>query len=219
MNRTTRVVIADDHAVVREGIRHVLSATPDLDVVGEAGSGAQAVQLTVQHKPDVLVLDISMPDGGGFETLAKIRQSVPATRVLILSIHDHERYVLESVRAGAHGYLCKDSSPAELREAVRALHAGHTYYSAAMAARLSVAEQADNTRADRAGRIASLTPRERDVLRGIVEGLTNKEIASRLHISSRTVESHRESLMNKLDVKHVAALTRLALEEGLSGTP
>lgn len=216
MTTVTRVVIADDHAVVREGIRHVLGATPDFEVVGEAASGGEALRLVEQHRPDVVVLDISMPDETGFATLAKIRQSVPDARVLILSIHDHERYVLESVRAGAQGYLCKDSSPAELRDAIRALHRGETYYSAAVAQRLSAAQRGDTLREDRADRISSLTPRERDVLRGIVQGLTNKEIAARLKISSRTVESHRESLMQKLDVKHVAALTRLALEEGLT---
>lgn len=216
MKKRARVVIADDHAVVREGIRHVLGAASDFEVVGEAASGREALRLAEQHQPDVVVLDISMPDGTGFETLERIRQSVPGTRVLILSIHDDERYVLESVRAGAQGYLCKDSSPAELRDAIRALYRGETYYSPAVAQRLSAAREADNVRAERSDRISSLTPRERDVLRGIVKGLTNKEIAAHLQISARTVESHRESLMQKLDVKHVAALTRLALEAGLT---
>lgn len=216
MTRKTRVVIADDHAVVREGIRHVLGATSDLEVVGEAASGSDALRVAEEHQPDVVLLDISMPDGTGFETLAKLRHAVPDARVLILSIHDHERYVLESVRAGAQGYLCKDTSPAELRDAIRAVHRGETYYSPTVAKRLDAAQQPDNVRVERAGRISALTPRERDVLRRIVQGLTNKEIAAQLRISPRTVESHRESLMQKLDVKHVAALTRLALEEGIA---
>jgi RNA polymerase sigma factor (sigma-70 family) len=210
------VLIADDHAVVREGIRHVLDAASDFEVVGEAASGAEALRLAEAHGPDVVVLDISMPDGTGFETLAQLRQAAPHARVLILSIHDDQRYVLESVRAGAQGYLCKDSSPAELRDAIRALHRGESYYSAAVAQRLSAARQADELRGERSARLESLTPREREVLRGIVKGLTNKEIAAHLQISSRTVESHRESLMQKLDVKHVAALTRLAIEEGIT---
>jgi|SRR5688572_1915146 len=214
MKRKIRVVIADDHAVVREGIRHVLNAADDFEVAGEASSGAQALQIAESQQPDVVILDISMPDGSGLEMIAKFRKTVPA-RVLILSIHDHERYVLESVRSGAHGYLCKDSSPAELRDAVRALHRGETYYSPVIARRLAAALRSDEQRTERTNRIASLTPRERDVLRGIVQGRTNKEIAAQLQISSRTVESHRESLMQKLDVKHVAALTRLALEEGI----
>lgn len=216
MKKKARVLIADDHAVVREGIRHVLGSAPDFEIVGEAASGAEAVRVAQQARPDVVVLDISMPDGTGFEILAKLRQALPDARVLILSIHDDERYVMESVRAGAHGYLCKDSPPAELRDAIRALHRGESYYSAVVAQRLMTAQQADNVRVERAGRIASLTPRERDVLRGIVRGQTNKEIAARLEISSRTVESHRENLMQKLEVKHVAALTRLALEEGIA---
>jgi DNA-binding NarL/FixJ family response regulator len=203
--KPTRVLIADDHAVVREGIRHVLSATPDFVVVGEAGTGAEALQLAKTHHPDVIVLDLSMPDGSGFDTLASLRRSGSRARVLILSIQDHERYVHESRQAGANGYLCKDSSPAELRDAVRALHRGEQYFNPAAV--------------KRGGRLASLTPRERDVLRGIVQGKTNKEIAAELEISSRTVESHRESLMSKLGVHHVAALTRLALEEGIAPDP
>lgn len=215
MTRKTRIVIADDHAVVREGIRHVLGASPDFEVVGEAGTGREAVRLTEAHKPDVVVLDISMPDGGGLDVVGRVRQSAPASRVLVLSIHDDERYVRESVRAGANGYLRKDSTPAELRDAVRAVHRGESYFSPAIAERLAAAERgAPEGEGPPAGRLAALTPRERDVLRGIVEGLTNKEIAARLEISTRTVESHRESLMQKLGVRNVAALTRLALEEG-----
>jgi DNA-binding NarL/FixJ family response regulator len=216
MKAPTRVLIADDHAVVREGIRHVLSAAKDFAVVAEAAGGAEAIRLAASEQPDVVVLDISMPDGNGLGTLAELRQVAPAARVLVLSIHDHERYVLESVRAGAHGYLCKDSSPAELRSAIQALHRGESYFSSAMKERLESAVQADHARVERASRIAQLTSRERDVLGGIVEGLTNKEIAARLQISSRTVESHRESLMFKLRVRNVAALTRLALEEGVA---
>lgn len=215
MTRKTRIVIADDHAVVREGIRHVLGASPDFEVVGEAGTGREAVRLTEAHKPDVVVLDISMPDGGGLDVVGRVRQSAPASRVLVLSIHDDERYVRESVRAGANGYLRKDSTPAELRDAVRAVHRGESYFSPAIAERLAAAERgAPEGEGPPAGRLAALTPRERDVMRGIVEGLTNKEIAARLEISTRTVESHRESLMQKLGVRNVAALTRLALEEG-----
>ncbi|MEX2179514.1 MAG: response regulator transcription factor [Gemmatimonadaceae bacterium] len=211
-----RVLIADDHAVVREGIRHVLSASGEFDVVAEAGSGGETLRLAELHHPDVVVLDISMPDGNGLEILDALRSAVPSTRVLILSIHDNERYVLESVRAGANGYLSKDSPPAELRDAVRAVHRGDSYFSEAMAQRLDAARASEHDRTERAGKVALLTPREREVLRGIVQGRTNKEIAALLQISSRTVESHRESLMQKLGVRHVAALTRLAMEAGLA---
>lgn len=197
------MLIADDHAVVREGIRHVLSSESGFEVVGEAAHGADAVALAQALHPDVVVLDLSMPHLSGLEATARIRETVPGARVLILSIHEHEEYVARSVRAGAMGYLRKDSSPAELREAVRALCRGENYFS-------HPAEKTER------GRLASLTPRERDVLRRIVQGKTNKEIAAELEISSRTVESHRESLMSKLGVRNVAALTRLALEAGIA---
>ena len=215
MKTRPRVLIADDHAVVREGIRHVLTANDDFDVVAEASTGAEAVALATRHRPDVVVMDISMPDGTGLDALATLRETMPGMRVLILSIHEDERYYLESVRAGASGYLTKDSSPAELRDAVRALHRGERYVSAALARRFAASEKAEAAEAPR-GKLAALTPRERDVVRGIVRGLTNKEIAAQLQISTRTVESHRENLMLKLGVKHVAALTRMALEEGFS---
>ena len=162
-----RVLIADDHAVVREGIRHVLS---------------------------------------------------PETRILVLSIHDHEEYVLQSVRAGAQGYLRKDSSPAELREAVRSLHDGGSFFSAPVARSqswLSPSLSTERIEQDRRERIESLTTRERDVLIEIARGRTNKEIAGRFGISVRTVESHREALMKKLGLRGAASLTRFALDAGL----
>lgn len=213
---TIRVLIADDHAVVREGIRHVLSSDAGFDVVGEAASGTEAVALARALHPDVVVLDLSLPELSGLEAASQIRASVPDARILVLSIHDHGEYVLESMRVGANGYLCKDSSPAELRDAVRALHRGENYFSAVVAQRLAAAVEGQTQRAERARKIALLTPRERDVVCAIVKGLTNKAIAAQLQISPRTVESHRESLMQKLGVRHVAALTRLALEEGIS---
>jgi DNA-binding NarL/FixJ family response regulator len=210
-----RVLVADDHAVVREGIRHVLSVEHGFDVVAEAESGEQAVLLALEARPDVVLLDLSMPGVGGLEATAELVRRLPAVRILILSVHDHEEYVLQSVRSGAHGYLRKDSSPAELREAVRLVAAGDSFFSAAVARQLRGALLAEGDRAARANRLASLTSRERDILIGIARGETNKEIAARLGISPRTVESHRESLMRKLGIRTVAGLTRLALEQGL----
>ena len=215
MKTRARVLIADDHAVVREGLRHVLLANDEFDIVAEASTGAEAVRLATQHQPDVIVMDISMPDGTGFSALAELRAIMPHVKVLILSIHDHERYLVESVKAGADGYMTKDSSPAELRDAVRTLHRGDRYVSAALAGRLAAAAEVAQSRGD-APKLSALTPREREVVRGIVRGLTNKEIAAELRISTRTVESHRESLMLKLGIRHVAALTRLVLEDGIS---
>jgi DNA-binding NarL/FixJ family response regulator len=205
---TIRVLIADDHAVVREGIRHVLSSDDGFDVVGEAANGVEAVSLARALEPDVVVLDISMPSLSGLDAAAQIRDSVPDASILVLSIHDHEEYVLQSVRAGAHGYLRKDSSPSELRGAIRTVHGGGSFFSAPIARTLSAALRNEH-------RLAQLTTRERDVLVEIARGRANKEIAARFGISVRTVESHRESLMRKLDIHGAAALTRFALEAGL----
>jgi DNA-binding NarL/FixJ family response regulator len=214
---TIRVLVVDDHALVREGIRHVLSVASGFEVVGEAGSGEEAVALAEQLAPDVIVLDISMPRGGGLEVTPTLRDRAPSSRVLILSVYDREEYVLQSVRAGAHGYLRKDSSPGELREAIRHVHAGQSFFSAPVARQLGAALRAEAERDSRNDKLAMLTARERDVLEGIADGRTNKEIAARLGISPRTVESHRESLMRKLDIRSVAGLTRFALDAGLVG--
>jgi DNA-binding NarL/FixJ family response regulator len=210
-----RVLVADDHAVVREGIRHVLAAAHGFDIAGEAASGADAVRLAGDCEPDVVLLDVSMPGGTGLEVIDEIRRAAPDARVLILSVHDEAEYVLQSVRAGAHGYLRKDSSPAELRDAVRAVDRGETFFSPAMAVRLSDALRGEFDRHARVSKLALLTGRERDVLEGIANGETNKEIAARYGISPRTVETHRESLMRKLEIHSVAGLTRFAVEEGL----
>ncbi|HUF66392.1 MAG TPA: response regulator transcription factor [Gemmatimonadaceae bacterium] len=213
--RPIRVLLADDHALVREGIRHVLSDAPGFEVVGEAARGADALALAQELVPDVIVLDISMPGGSGLDITPRLRELVPGARVLILSIHDHEEYVLQSVRSGAHGYLRKDSSPTELREAIRAVHQGSTFFSAPVARQLGAALRGEGTTSTLANKLALLTAREREVLGGIASGATNKDMAARFGISTRTVESHRESLMRKLDIRTVAGLTRFAVESGL----
>jgi DNA-binding NarL/FixJ family response regulator len=208
---TIRILIADDHHLVREGIRQVLQAGDDFDVVGQASDGAEALRLAESLGPDVLVLDVSMPGQSGLEVTSALRSRAPGVRVLMLSVHDHPQYVIEAVRAGARGYLRKDTEPAELRRAIRAVARGESFFSPSVARHLSAAIQGD-TAPGAADRLAGLTPREREVLRGIAEGSTNKEIAAALGLSSRTVESYRESLMRKLGLYTVAELTRLALE-------
>jgi RNA polymerase sigma factor (sigma-70 family) len=211
-----RVLIADDHAVVREGIRQVLSSGDAFEIVGEAGSGEEALQLAESLTPDVVMLDISMPRGNGLEVAPRIIERVPSARILVLSVHDREEYVLQSVRAGAHGYLRKDSSPSELREAVQAVHAGEAFFSAPVARQLSAALHAEARIDVAAEKLSKLSAREREVLLGIANGATNKEIAARLGISPRTVETHRESLMRKLDIRSVAGLTRFAVDARLT---
>lgn len=207
-----RVLIADDHAIVREGVRQVLASDGAFEVVAEARTGLEVVQLARDVTVDVIVLDLSMPGLSGLDSVARIRETAPDTKVLVLSIHDHEEYVLQSVRAGARGYLRKDSSPAELRDAVRIIHEGGTYFSAPVARTLSDALRNEHG-------MGSLTARERDVLVAIARGATNKEIGAGLGISVRTVESHREALMRKLNLKGAASLTRFAIDAGLLDTP
>jgi DNA-binding NarL/FixJ family response regulator len=213
-----RVLVCDDHAVVREGIRHVLEDEPDFVVVAEAANAQQALALAVEHRPDVIVLDVSMPGESGLRAAPKLREAAPESRILIMSMHDNSEYVREGVRAGASGYLLKDSAAAELRLAVRAVHAGGSYFSTPAAQGLTGAGNHDDRDeregADGAPPIDVLTARERDVLGGIARGLTNKEIAAELGISHRTVETHRESLMRKLGIRTVAGLTRYVLDVG-----
>ena len=209
-----RVLVADDHAIVRTGIRHVLETEPGFTVVGEASNGTEALALALELVPDVAVLDISMPGVSGLQVAAELRERCPETRILILSMHDNTEYVLESLRAGVHGYLLKDSAAAELGSAIRAVRRGESFFSPPVAHQLGAVVRCE-LGGDRPDALATLTSRERQVLIGVAGGRTNKEIAQELGISHRTVESHRESLMRKLDVYTVAGLTKIALEEGL----
>ncbi len=215
-----RVLVVDDHSVVREGIRHVLGEGADFRVVGEAGSGPEAVASAAALLPHVVVLDISMPGGSGLHAVGELLERVPGVRILMLSVHDDLEYVVESVRAGAHGYLRKDSTPSELRAAIQALHRGDGYYSPQISKQLAEALRSGGARDSsrpppRA--VDALTAREREILVHVAEGKTNREIGVALHISTRTVEAHRDSLMRKLGIRTVAGLTRLALEQGLLG--
>ncbi|MES2524912.1 MAG: response regulator transcription factor [Gemmatimonadota bacterium] len=213
MTGAVRVLVADDHALVREGIRHVLDVDPGIEVVAEASNGREAVELALVHRPDVIVLDITMPEETGLRAAARLRELLPTARVLMLSMHDHAEYVREGMRIGTHGYILKDSAGEELRAAIHAVHAGGTFFSPAIVQRLSASE--GSGAGGSAASLEALTPRERDVLEGVARGLTNKAIAAELGISPRTVEAHRESLMRKLQIHSVAGLTRLALESGL----
>jgi DNA-binding NarL/FixJ family response regulator len=223
MSDVIRVVLADDHAMMREGVRHVLAGTAGFQVVGEAASGRDAVETAARTQPDVVLLDISMPHGTGLEILGELKRRAPATRVLVLSVHDDTEYVLESVRAGAAGYLRKDTTPDNLRAAVRAIAAGNGWFSPEVARHLAAAIRDEPAGPPAAPVPAAapqpsagpLTAREREVLSCVARGLTNKEAAGELGISIRTVETHRDNLMRKLGIHTVAGLTRYALEAGL----
>jgi two-component system nitrate/nitrite response regulator NarL len=208
-----RVLVADDHALVREGIRYVLDAEEGFEVVAEAANGRAAVELSLLHRPDVIVLDITMPEESGLKAAARLRELLPSAKVLLLSMHDQAEYVREGMRIGTHGYILKDSAGDELRAAIRTVHSGGTFFSAAVLKRLSASAVLAVPAA--ATLVKALTPRERDVLAGVARGLTNKAIAGDLGISRRTVEAHRESLMRKLDIHSVAGLTRFALDAGV----
>lgn len=211
-----RVVVADDHAVVREGIRRVLNDDPDVTVVGEASNGADALAIIEDSRPDVVLLDLGLPDISGLEVVRRLQQAEAPPRVLVLSMHDDDEYVLRAIRAGVDGYLLKDEAePAMLRAAVRSVHAGDSYFSGAAAASLAGALRRPADRGPEADPLSRLTDRELEVLRLVAAGRSNKEMAAELGIGRRTVETHRENLMRKLGIRSIAGLTRLALEQGL----
>jgi DNA-binding NarL/FixJ family response regulator len=218
MEGVIRVVLADDHAMMREGVRHVLAGTPGFQVVGEAASGREAVEVAARMQPHVVVLDISMPEGSGLEVIEELKSRAPAARVLVLSVHDDTEYVLQSVRAGAAGYLRKDTTPESLRQAVREIAAGNGWFSPEVARHLTAAIREEERAAPPSTAPAEaelLTAREREVLVRVARGLTNKEAAGELGISTRTVETHRDNLMRKLGIRTVAGLTKFALEARL----
>jgi two-component system nitrate/nitrite response regulator NarL len=211
---TIRVLIVDDHAVVREGIRNVLAADPGLSVAGEAGGVSDAIVQARTLAPDVILLDITMPGQSGLEAVPLLLDAAPSARIMMLSVHDDPEYVLRSVHAGAHGYLRKDTTPAELRQAVHAVHEGQGFYSPSAARHLREALRSPAPESPR-GSIDGLTGREKEVLVLVAEGLANKAIAARLGISVRTIEAHRDNLGRKLGVRTVAGLTRFAIDAGL----
>jgi DNA-binding NarL/FixJ family response regulator len=208
-----RILVVDDHPLVREGVRGALSV-PGFVVIADVGSAEEALAIARTEQPDVVVMDITLPGMSGIEAVEALRRERPGTRVLMLSVHDHPEYVLESVRAGASGYLRKDSLPTELREAVRTVHAGRTAF---QSGRRGTTEATAPILAAAAERLELLTRRERDVLVGIASGQSNKEIAAGLELSVRTVESYRETLMSKLGIRTTAGLTRFAIESRLLG--
>jgi DNA-binding NarL/FixJ family response regulator len=210
-----RVVIADDHHLVRQGIRSLLEGAGDIEVIGEAGDGQEAVMLVQKLSPDVLVLDIGMPRLNGVQAAEDIRSRRLPTRIVMLSMHTDRRLVQQSLRAGASGYVLKDSVLEELLLAIRAASRGYTYLSPQISQAIVDFFLAGEGHAGEATPFEQLSPREREILKLIAEGRTNNEMADILKISVRTVQKHRANLMAKLDVHDVAGLTRIAIMYGL----
>jgi two-component system response regulator NreC len=205
-----RILLADDHAMVRQGFRMILSAQPDMEIVGEAGNGREAVELAEQLQPDLVVMDVAMPELNGIEATRRIAASSPRTRVLALSMYKDSVYVREILRAGARGFLLKDAIDHDLLAAVRAVASGEGYLSPAV----SEAVLSDYRR-HVTDPLDLLSSREREVLQMIAEGKTNKDIASALKLSVYTVDAHRGRIMEKLNLHSVGELVRFAVRKGL----
>lgn len=210
-----RVVLADDHRIIREGIRNLLDREQGIDVVGEASDGHEVIQKNRELQPDVLVMDITMPNLNGIDATRKIIKQNPETRIIALSMHSDHHFVAEMLQAGATAYLLKDCVYDELVQAIQLVHQGKTYLSPEVASLLvkdyrSQVQQTTTSKGD------TLSPREREVLQLMAEGNSTKEIADKLFLSVKTIEAHRSQIMRKLDIHNIAELTKYAIREGLT---
>lgn len=208
--RPIRVLLVDDHTLVRSGIRALLENLPQIEVVGEASNGHEALALASRRRPNVVLMDVAMPEFSGIETLRRMRKVAPRTRVLMLSMHANDDYVRQTVRDGAGGYLLKDAAATELEAAVAAVARGELYLSPTLRAR-----HASVGRTGEPDPSIELSRRQREVLRLIAEGRTTKEVAEALNVSVKTVETHRMQLMKRLDIHNVAGLVRYAIRSGV----
>jgi DNA-binding NarL/FixJ family response regulator len=213
---SVKILLADDHKIMREGLKALLEKQLDIQVMAEAENGLEAVRLTRKIKPDIVIMDIGMEELNGIEATRQIVAEVPGVKIIALSMHSDKRFVIEMLKAGAFGYLLKDSAPEELTSAIRAVAANQPYLSPKIT---------DVVLKDYLGALSLqteptaftvLTPREREVLQLIAEGNTTKEIASALQVSVKTIETHRQQMMEKLNIRSVAELTKYAIREGLT---
>ena len=212
-----RVLIADDHKIMLAGLRSLLEKQTDIEVVGEADNGRKAVQMAQEQNPDVVVMDVSMPDLNGIEATTQIIESLPETRVIALSMHSDKRFVMGMLRAGASGYLLKDCASQELANAIVQVAGGKKYLSPEITGVVIDDFLLGGGSSEEVATAASqLSPREREVLQLIAEGWSTKQIASHLYVSIKTIETHRRQIMKKLDLHSIADLTKYAIREGLT---
>ena len=210
------VFLADDHAVVRDGLRVLLEAHPDISVIGDAVNGRETVRLVTQLRPDVVVMDIAMPDLNGIEATRQIYEVCPSAQVIILSMHSTTEHVFRALQAGARGYLLKESAGIEVVNAVRAVHAGHRYLSQNISDWLVDDYVRQRQATEGKGPLALLSPREREVMQLVVEGKSSAEIAGILSLSLKTVETYRSRLMHKLGISDLPSLVKFAVQHGLT---
>ncbi|MCX6135370.1 MAG: response regulator transcription factor [Ignavibacteriales bacterium] len=211
------VIIADDHTLVRRGLVTLLSLNKDVEVIAEVGDGRVAIDMTMEMQPDVVMMDLSMPNLSGFEAIRQIKRKAPKVKILVLSAYDNEEYVLETIQSGADGYMLKDTSPGELNTALKTVSSGRPYYSPAIA---RIAEEAKTAAASSFGARGSsiadrLTEREREILQLIAESRSHQQIAEMLHISVRTVDTHRNNIIQKLGLHDTASLVTFAIKNGI----
>jgi two-component system response regulator NreC len=215
--RKIRVLLADDHTIVRKGLRSLLDGEAEIEVVGEAEDGREALEKAQQLLPDVVLMDITMPALNGLEATRQIKKLFPKMKVLILTMHATEEYILQILRAGASGYVVKQAAPTELVSAIRAVYRGDSFLSPSISRKV-IEEYIRQTEAMvEENSYDRLTDREREVLQLIAEGCSSREIAERLHISEKTVRAHRAHLMDKLDIHSIAELTQYAIRKGVIG--
>jgi len=214
--KRTRVLVVDDHAIVRQGLRAILDAEPDIEVIGEAADGREAVRKALTLLPDVVVMDVSMPRMNGLEATARIVKESPGIRVVALTMHSSEEYVYSLLKAGARGYLLKESVSSDLVEAIHAVAGSGMYLHPAISTKVVDGYLKRPHPKTRTGMLEVLTAREREILQLIAEGHTNKEIAALLVLSVKTIENHRTRIMDKLEIHNVAGLTCYAISHGIA---
>ena len=212
---TIRVLIADDHTIMRAGLRSLLEKEDQIEVVAEAENGRRAVQLAVEHEPDVVVMDVSMPDLNGIEATSQVLESLPEAKVIALSMHTDKRFVMGMLRAGASGYLLKDCASQELANAIVSVASNKKYLSPDIAG-VVIEDSLYGSQQEGETVSSLLSAREREVLQLIAEGWSTKQIAAHLYVSGKTVETHRRQIMKKLDLHNIADLTKYAIREGLT---